>query len=858
MNLPDGVAEIRDTLLANEIAIQRELGRRSFYDFYKMAWPELDPAPFVDNWHIGLICDELQAAARREVLNLCIAIPPRHSKPVHEDEPVLTARGRISLREVVVGDFVLTHMGRFRRVEAVHIQGELPTLTVRAWSGRAARMAPDHPLLTARGWVQAQHLVAGDRAAVARIDEQCGQDTVSAEEARLLGYLVGDGSCTHSAINITALDETEIADIQACANTLGIGTSITRKTKTAAVKVGLLNDRLKNRCGAAHQLIDRAGLTGKNSYTKRAPPSIMAATQRIIAEFLAAYWACDGYIAKRGFLKDGRIRTDVCVGCDTVSRELALDVQHLLYRLGVNSRVRTKVAKIKTRKQGSDTYTSYSVSMTSADDVARFASAVTIPHAKQALLDRHKGRTDFDRPLWRDEIVAIEQSEPAPCRCLTVDEDQSFTAGDLVVHNSLLCSVAFPAWVWTWWPAARFITSSYDVVKLAMRDALAARRLVTSDWYQTRFPEVKLAADQNVKSFYQTTAGGARFACSPTAGLTGHGADFAMFDDPHNVTKGESEKDRDRARTFWFEAMSPRFNNPSHGVRIVVQQRVNEADVAGECIRRGYHTVVLPARFERDHPQRSPRDPRQVEGELLWPDKFSDADVTKLEKDMGQFAAAGQLQQRPVPREGGLFKRHWFEIVDAAPATQRRVRSWDLAASEKKVTSSDPDYTVGLLMSLCDGVYYIEDVRRDRLSPHGVELMITNTAKQDGKGVRIRFPQDPAQAGKFQVRYYVTQLAGWMLHIEQETGDKVTRADPFSSQAEVGNVKLVKGAWNEDFLSEIAIFPGGAHDDQVDAATGAFRALTSGTTGIIDFYRQQIAARDAARDAARGPGDGTR
>jgi predicted phage terminase large subunit-like protein len=153
-------------------------------------------------------------------------------------------------------------------------------------------------------------------------------------------------------------------------------------------------------------------------------------------------------------------------------------------------------------------------------------------------------------------------------------------------------------------------------------------------------------------------------------------------------------------------------------------------------------------------------------------------------------------------------------------------------------------------MSLHDGVYYIEDVRRDRLSPHGVELMVTNTAKQDGKKVRIRIPQDPAQAGKFQVRYYTTQLAGWMIHAEQETGDKVTRADPFSSQAEVGNVKLVKGDWNDTFLDELCMFPGGAHDDQVDAATGGFRALTSGTTGIIDFYRQQIEARSATQPAS--------
>src|SRR4051812_2362606 len=169
--------------------------------------------------------------------------------------------------------------------------------------------------------------------------------------------------------------------------------------------------------------------------------------------------------------------------------------------------------------------------------------------------------------------------------------------------KSLLASVAFPAWVWTWWPSAKFITCSYDQ-KLASRDSLATRRLVEHPWYRTRWPEVKLERDQHQKMWYQTTAGGLRYVGSPASGVTGHGADFATFDDPHDMLRSESEADRVRAVSFWFESMSSRFNDPSQGVSIVIGQRVHQNDVQGECIRRGYDTVVLPARFEPDHPER--------------------------------------------------------------------------------------------------------------------------------------------------------------------------------------------------------------------------------------------------------------
>lgn len=415
--------------------------------------------------------------------------------------------------------------------------------------------------------------------------------------------------------------------------------------------------------------------------------------------------------------------------------------------------------------------------------------------------------------------------------------------------KSLLCSVAFPAWVWTWWPSAKFITCSYDQ-KLATRDSAATRRLVESHWYQERWPHVRFLRDQNQKMWYHTTEGGVRYVGSPTSGVTGHGSDFNLFDDPHNVISAESDADRDKAATFWFESMSSRFNNPRRSVSIVVGQRVHAKDVPGRCMQRGYYKVVLPARYEPDHPDLSAFDWRKTPGQPLWKEKFGDPELVTLFATLKEYATAGQQQQRPTSREGGLFKRDWFEIVDTLPADIVWVRAWDLAGTEQS-QGDDPDWTAGCKIGVCVStkVIYIANVVRDRLDPGGVQTLVKNTASQDGKSCAIFIPQDPGQAGKAQVHDYVTLVVpGYPVHSEIMQKNKVDRADPLSAQAKAGNVKLYRAKWNEDFLDEVTAFPAGAHDDQVDAASSGYTHLMSSPTGLLDYYRQQAEALKAAQN----------
>jgi predicted phage terminase large subunit-like protein len=179
------------------------------------------------------------------------------------------------------------------------------------------------------------------------------------------------------------------------------------------------------------------------------------------------------------------------------------------------------------------------------------------------------------------------------------------------------------------------------------------------------------------------------------------------------------------------------------------------------------------------------------------------------------------------PSAGLFFKRQWLEVVGAAPESCNVVRYWDRAATEPRA-GTDPDWTVGLRMSCGPReTFYIEDVVRFRGTPAKVEEAIRNTAQTDGYQVRIILEQDPGQAGVAEASYYIRALAGYSVYAVPATKAKETRVRPVSAQAEGGNVKLVSGSWNEPFLRELENFPDGAHDDQVDALSGAFNELTS-------------------------------
>lgn len=427
--------------------------------------------------------------------------------------------------------------------------------------------------------------------------------------------------------------------------------------------------------------------------------------------------------------------------------------------------------------------------------------------------------------------------------------------------KSLCCSVFWPVWDWINEPWRQFLYVSY-AHNLAIRDSVKCRRVIESAWFQGTFGQAfSLTGDQNTKIRYDNDQGGYRLCTSVDGQLTGDGGDHIVVDDPNNVRKAESVAIRERTNDWWDEAMQSRHNDPATGTFTVIQQRTNDRDLTGHILEKetrdhaeGWVHLCLPARYDPQHKYLFPGDPRKTVGEPLFKGRFDDKQLTKLELALKPYAAAAQLQQLPTPREGGTFKRAWLPIIPARPADiVETVRSWDLAGTEK-IAKNDPDWTRGVRISRTKGgIFVIEDVQSTQSSFGDVEKLIKQTAMLDGPDVRIRLPKDPGQAGKSQARYLVTQLAGFSVVAEPETGTKEARADPFAAQAQVGNVVLLKGDWNYEFLEEAVSFPNGAHDDQVDAATGGFRMLCEKTTGMLDFLAA-LAEKEAEPKAPIPPG----
>lgn len=178
-----------------------------------------------------------------------------------------------------------------------------------------------------------------------------------------------------------------------------------------------------------------------------------------------------------------------------------------------------------------------------------------------------------------------------------------------------------------------------------------------------------------------------------------------------------------------------------------------------------------------------------------------------------------------VDPRGGIFKRHWFKVIETPPAKPViTVRYWDLAATTEE-EANDPDWTVGTKMGLLEnGRYYIYDVIRERKTPGQVEKLVRETAERDGYHVPIFMAQDPGQAGKSQIHHYrVNVLPGYDFHADKDyrTTSKTIRAKPFSSDAEEGLVGVALASWLTPWLDEHVIFDDGAHDDQVDSSVGA-------------------------------------
>lgn len=405
--------------------------------------------------------------------------------------------------------------------------------------------------------------------------------------------------------------------------------------------------------------------------------------------------------------------------------------------------------------------------------------------------------------------------------------------------KSIQVAVMWPVYTWIDRPDFRWLFASY-AGSLSVRDSLKCRRLIESPWFQSLWGDrFQLTGDQNAKTFFENDRSGYRFATSVGASTTGHGGDCIVVDDPHNALEANSDAMRESTLEWWDQAMSTRLNNPKTGSKVVVMQRLHEKDLSGHILAQGgWDHLCLPAEFEKGRKLPTTnlgfKDPRIDEGELLWAKRFGREEIDTLKRQLGQYGASGQLQQRPSPAEGGLIKRSWFKLLKADEDLPKLVfvlQSYDTAFTEK--TQNDPTAhtawgvfntekgkAVVLLDAWKEHLGYPElrkKMYEEYRSQYGEKSKSVDSVLIEEKGSGISLIQDLRRAG-VPIHAYNPGRA-----------DKITRVHAISPLIESGLVYLPESkkspgnppAWVDTLMQELLAFPNAEHDDMVDSMTQA-------------------------------------
>ncbi len=412
---------------------------------------------------------------------------------------------------------------------------------------------------------------------------------------------------------------------------------------------------------------------------------------------------------------------------------------------------------------------------------------------------------------------------------------------DLVINispgstKSTICSIMFPAWVWTRMPTSRIIAGSHTH-SLAMDLSLKCRDLIKSDAYKRTFPIIKLREDQDTKSYFMNTKRGSRYAVSVGGSVVGMHGHFLIIDDPLDPEKAISEAELKTANRWMAETLPTRKVDKVVVPTILIMQRLHQNDCTANMIEH-IHTaqrmdggplklkhICLPAELT-DKIQPKHLSSYYKDG-LMDPIRLTRGVLNENKAIAGEYGYAGQFLQWPVPLGGGMFKTLKIKIEEAAPTKWlQRIRFWDKAGT----AGGKGAFTVGLLMGKDRNKrFWILDVVRGRFGTAEREAKIKQTAMADGREIIIGVEQEPGSGGKESAENTVKNLAGWRVRIDKPSGSdssKEARADPFSVQVNNNNVSMKRADWNVDYLSELSFFPYSKYKDQVDASSGAFNIM---------------------------------
>lgn len=354
-------------------------------------------------------------------------------------------------------------------------------------------------------------------------------------------------------------------------------------------------------------------------------------------------------------------------------------------------------------------------------------------------------------------------------------------------------------------PESSVLVTGYNE-RFARRFGRKTRNLAIE--YGLQIEDGAKAADE-----WHLKAGGQLLTRGVGSPPTGVGFNRIVIDDPiRRREDAESEVYREKVWDWYTDDLYSRLE--PGGAIVLIMTLWHEDDIGARAVAsepNRWHVLKLPAISD--------------DGRALWPERYPIDALERIRgvvtRDEGERSWQALYQQNPTPKEGNTFKVSMIDIVDAAPLGLPVIRAWDIAA-----TVGAGDYTVGVkLTGSVDRGWFVLDVVRGQWDSAERDRIIGQTADLDGRECTQIVPQDPGAAGKSQVEAMIRNLAGVPVRKVRPTGTKEMRADPLASQVNAGNVRIVRAEWNRSFIEELRQFPGGKHDDQVDASADAFNEI---------------------------------
>jgi predicted phage terminase large subunit-like protein len=382
-------------------------------------------------------------------------------------------------------------------------------------------------------------------------------------------------------------------------------------------------------------------------------------------------------------------------------------------------------------------------------------------------------------------------------------------------------------------------------------------------------------------------SGGGRIATSVGGSLLGIGGDIVVIDDPHNVTDVESEAERETVKNWWAEISSTRLNDPQQSAIVVVKQRLHEEDVSGLILSgedAGEWThLSLPMRHDTQRhcitvlkldkngkPEEVFEDPRTEEGELMWPERFGEKEVTALETSLGPYLASGRLQQSPAPKGGGLIQRDWFQLYEpkdgkSFPTFEYIIASLDSAFTARE--ENDPSAAVVL------GIFRHEEIGQNRImlihawqkflpfsadrkliemrpseinnitpmvggfGSVGYHMWVQRTQQHWGLLEHLMYTCKRYRVDKLLIESKASGISAsqeisarygrqnWAVQLVNPKGDKIARVLSIQPILSSGLVFAPNRDFAELVINQACMFPKGKRDDLVDALSQGLRYL---------------------------------